>query len=296
MSARGRSENSRTSPSESPISRPLNQTVSFNKFKQPRSVLDWLLNFPLILYLLFRHLREQHQLFHEGKSAHGFPSRDLDLALKTVAVVTVKILRRLSHASPPIIPTARVQFCLAERHLPAHRTADQLQSTRHCLLSMQEDLIEEVVATTRGSLTLFKENLLLSQKKIDNLQGPSNTVLPQRRNENLPRDMQSRTQSPQAFWSAGRRQERLWDNGISYPRKRGIPVFVRMLKIKAEVKCPKMAAALLLLGLKVLSGLESVRESQNWFYTRSKGTGFFNVRADQSNWIFFHVRVSERWT
>ena len=74
---------------------------------------------------------------------------------------------------------------------------------------------------------------------------------------------QSRTQCPQAFWSAGRRQERLWDNGISYPRKRGIPVFVRMLKIKAEVKCLKMAAALLLLGLKVLAGLESVRESQN---------------------------------
>ena len=63
---------------------------------------------------------------------------------------------------------------------------------------------------------------------------------------------QSRTQSPQAFWSAGRRQERLWDNGISYPRKRGIPVLVRMLKIKTEVKCPKMAAVLSLLGLKVL--------------------------------------------
>ena len=175
MSARGRSENSRTSPSESPISRPLNQTVSFNKFKQPRSVLDWSLNFPLILYLLFRHLRERHQLFHEDKSAHGFPSRDLDLALKTVAVVTVnldlKILRRLSHASPPIIPIARVQFCLAERHLPAHRTANQLQSTRHCLLSMQEDLIEGVVATTRGSLTLFKENLLLSQKKLTTCKG-----------------------------------------------------------------------------------------------------------------------------
>ena len=83
---------------------------------------------------------------------------------------------------------------------------------------------------------------------------------------------------------------------IAYPRKRGIPVFVRMLTIKAEVKCPKVAAALLLLGLKVLSGLESVRESQNWFYTRSKGTGFFPVRADQSNWIFFLVRASERWT
>ena len=33
-------------------------------------------------------------------------------------------------------------------------------------------------------------------------------------------ERQSRTQSPQAFWSAGRRKERLWDNGISYPRKR----------------------------------------------------------------------------
>ena len=76
---------------------------------------------------------------------------------------------------------------------------------------------------------------------------------------------QSRTQSPQAFWSAERRQERLWDNGISYPRKRGIPVLVRMLKVTTEVKvkCLKVAAVLLLLGLKVLSGLESVRESQN---------------------------------
>ena len=32
------------------------------------------------------------------------------------------------------------------------------------------------------------------------------------------------------------------DNGIFYPRKRGIPVLVRMLKFKTEVKCPKMAA------------------------------------------------------
>ena len=86
---------------------------------------------------------------------------------------------------------------------------------------------------------------------------------------------QSRTQSPQAFWSAGRRQERLWDNGISYPRKRGIPVFVRMLKIKTEVKCPKMAVVLMFSGLKVLSGLESVRESQSWFLHAIKGTGFF---------------------
>ena len=107
---------------------------------------------------------------------------------------------------------------------------------------------------------------------------------------------QSRTQSPQAFWSAGRRQERLWDNGISYPRKRGIPVFVRMLKIKTEVKCPKMAVVLMFSGLKVLSGLESVRESQSWFLHAIKGTGFFPVRADQSNWIFYPVRASERWT
>ena len=31
---------------------------------------------------------------------------------------------------------------------------------------------------------------------------------------------QSRTQSPLAFWSAGGRHQRLWDNGIFYPRKR----------------------------------------------------------------------------
>ena len=61
-----------------------------------------------------------------------------------------------------------------------------------------------------------------------------------------------------------------------------------MLMIKTEVKCPKMAAVLLLLGLKVLSGLESVRESQNMILKRDqKELDFFPVRPDQSNWIFF---------
>ena len=32
---------------------------------------------------------------------------------------------------------------------------------------------------------------------------------------------QSRTQSPRASWSAGERPERLWDNRLHFPRKRG---------------------------------------------------------------------------
>ena len=32
---------------------------------------------------------------------------------------------------------------------------------------------------------------------------------------------QSRTQSPRAFWPAGERPERLWDNRLHFPRKRG---------------------------------------------------------------------------
>ena len=104
---------------------------------------------------------------------------------------------------------------------------------------------------------------------------------------------QSRTQSPQAFWSAGRRQERLWDNGISYPRKRGIPVLVRMLKIKTEVKCFKIAAVLLLLGLKVLSGKKCSRKPKLILTRDQKELDFFPVRADQSNWNFFSCK-SER--
>ena len=42
-------------------------------------------------------------------------------------------------------------------------------------------------------------------------------LVPRSDREFVPTFQQSRTQSPQAFWSAGRRQERLWDNGISYP-------------------------------------------------------------------------------
>ena len=66
-----------------------------------------------------------------------------------------------------------------------------------------------------------------------------------------------------------------------------------MLKIKTEVKCPKMAAALLLLGLKVLSGLESVREAKIDSYTRSKGTKFFSRKSGSKQLDFFSCK-SER--
>ena len=196
MSARGRSENSRTSPSESPISRPLNQTVSFNKFKQPRSVLDWSLNFPLILYLLFRHLRERHQLFHEGKSAHGFPSRDLDLALKTVAVVTVLASESGPEDTSPTFP------CVASNNSNRSRSILPCRTPSSSSPNGQSTPVNTPLSTVnargsdRGSccdherqFDALQRKLAALTEKIDNLQGSSNTVLPQRRNENLPRDM-----------------------------------------------------------------------------------------------------------
>jgi len=64
----------------------------------------------------------------------------------------------------------------------------------------------------------------------------------------------------------------LWDNGIFYPRKRGIPVLVRMLKFKTEVKCPKMAAINLVARVRVTldqrsgtrdSGIKRLPENKN---------------------------------
>ena len=61
---------------------------------------------------------------------------------------------------------------------------ETLNSDQHA-----KSMLKEVVATTRGSLTLFKEKLLLSQKKMDNLLGLPTTVVAQIRSENLPRDV-----------------------------------------------------------------------------------------------------------
>ena len=50
------------------------------------------------------------------------------------------------------------------------------------------------------------------------------------------------------------------------------------------------------LGLKVLSGLESVRESKVDSNTRSKELDFFPVTDRIKATGFFPVRASERWT
>ena len=63
---------------------------------------------------------------------------------------------------------------------------------------------------------------------------------------------------PRVHWLFGQREGASRDSGIMeffYPRKRGIPVFVRMPKFKTEVKCLKIAA--------MVSNLEGVRESQS---------------------------------
>ena len=47
---------------------------------------------------------------------------------------------------------------------------------------------------------------------------------------------QSRTQSPRAFWSAGERPERLWDNGLHFPRKRGFRSYSTCLSLNGNRK------------------------------------------------------------
>ena len=48
--------------------------------------------------------------------------------------------------------------------------------------------------------------------------------------------VQSRTQSPRAFWSAGERPERLWNNGLHFPRKRGFRSFCACLSLNGNGK------------------------------------------------------------
>ena len=47
---------------------------------------------------------------------------------------------------------------------------------------------------------------------------------------------QSRTQSPRASWSAGERPERLWDNRLHFPRKRGFRSYYVCLSLTGNRK------------------------------------------------------------
>ena len=48
--------------------------------------------------------------------------------------------------------------------------------------------------------------------------------------------VQSRTQSPRAFWPAGERPERLWDNRLHFPRKRGFRSYDVWLSLNGSRK------------------------------------------------------------
>ena len=56
----------------------------------------------------------------------------------------------------------------------------------------------------------------------------------------LPKLLQSRTQSPRAFWPAGERPERLierlWDNRLHFPRKRGFRSYYVCLSLTGNRK------------------------------------------------------------
>ena len=47
---------------------------------------------------------------------------------------------------------------------------------------------------------------------------------------------QSGTQSPRAFWPAGERPERLWDNRLHFPRKRGFRSYDVWLSLNGSRK------------------------------------------------------------
>ena len=47
---------------------------------------------------------------------------------------------------------------------------------------------------------------------------------------------QSRTQSPRAFWPAGERPERLWDNRLHFPRKSGFRSYYVCLTLTGNRK------------------------------------------------------------
>ena len=47
---------------------------------------------------------------------------------------------------------------------------------------------------------------------------------------------QSRTQSPRAFWPAGERPERLWDDRLHFPRKRGFRSYDVWLSLNGSRK------------------------------------------------------------
>ena len=51
-----------------------------------------------------------------------------------------------------------------------------------------------------------------------------------------PPESQSRTQSPRAFWPAGERPDRLWDNRLHFPRKRGFRSYDVWLSLNGSRK------------------------------------------------------------
>ena len=66
--------------------------------------------------------------------------------------------------------------------------------------------------------------------------------------------MQSRTQSSRAFWPAGERPERLWDNRLHFPRKRGFRSHEVWLSLNGSSKEKTVNSR--------NGGVESVRETR----------------------------------
>ena len=86
---------------------------------------------------------------------------------------------------------------------------------------------------------------------------------------------QSRTQSPRAFWPAGERPERLWDNRLHFPRKRGFRSYYVCLSLTGNRKEKTVNSR--------NGGFKVFEKQEFWSYTQR------NWRND--HWLA--VRVSE---
>lgn len=199
MSARGRSENSRTSMSESPI--PLNrQTVSFNlnatcycKRLHSRGTFRLVVKFSSHFAFIIKTSSRTTPIVPRGQerpriSIERSRSRsenccrrdvitDSESGLEDTSPTFQRVASSNSNCSPSILPCRTPSSSSPNgRSTPVSTPLSTVNARGSCCdHEKQFDALQRKLA----ALT----------EKIDNLQGSSNTVVPQRRNENLPRDM-----------------------------------------------------------------------------------------------------------
>ena len=89
------------------------------------------------------------------------------------------------------------------------------------------------------------------------------------------------------------------DSGIMeflIPENVGFRSLCACLRLKRKSNAPKWQSCWCFRAWRFYRALKVFEKAKVDSYMRSKELDFFPVRADQSNWIFYPVRASERWT